>query len=99
MKTLIVCCDGTWNQPDQRGGPTNVTQLANAICPENDNGEVQIVYYDEGVGTGNWWDRLVGGSMGIGLSSRLTGSSASITCRATGSSSSGSRAVPSLSAA
>ena len=67
MKTLIVCCDGTWNRPDQGGGPTNVTKLARAICPENDQGEVQIVYYDEGVGTGNWWDRLLGGTMGIGL--------------------------------
>lgn len=67
MKTLIICCDGTWNQPDRGGGPTNVTKLARAICPQNDQGEVQIVYYDEGVGTGNWWDRLVGGAMGIGL--------------------------------
>lgn len=67
MKTLIVCCDGTWNQPDRGGGPTNVTKIARAICPENDQGEVQIVYYDEGVGTGNWFDRLVGGAMGIGL--------------------------------
>ncbi len=67
MKTLIICCDGTWNQPDQGGGPTNVTKIARAICPQNDEGEVQIVYYDEGVGTGNWFDRLVGGAMGIGL--------------------------------
>jgi uncharacterized protein (DUF2235 family) len=67
MKTLIICSDGTWNQPDQRRGPTNVTKLARGICPENDRGEVQIVYYDEGVGTGNWWDRWLGGMMGIGL--------------------------------
>ena len=67
MKTLIICCDGTWNQPDQKGGATNVTKIARAISPENDQGEVQIVYYDEGVGTGNWWDRWLGGMMGIGL--------------------------------
>jgi uncharacterized protein (DUF2235 family) len=66
-KSLIVCCDGTWNSPDQRGGPTNVTKIARAICPENDRGEAQVVYYDEGVGTGNWWDRLLGGAVGIGL--------------------------------
>jgi uncharacterized protein (DUF2235 family) len=67
-KTLIVCCDGTWNSPDQSGGATNVTKIARAICPENDAGEAQIVYYDEGVGTGNWWDRFLGGAVGVGLS-------------------------------
>jgi uncharacterized protein (DUF2235 family) len=66
-KTLIVCCDGTWNSPDQKGGPTNVTKIARAICPENDAGEAQVVYYDEGVGTGNWLDRFLGGAVGIGL--------------------------------
>jgi len=66
-KTLIVCCDGTWNSPDQKGGPTNVTKIARAICPENDRGEAQVVYYDEGVGTGNWFDRFLGGAVGIGL--------------------------------
>jgi uncharacterized protein (DUF2235 family) len=66
-KSLIVCCDGTWNSPDQKGGPTNVTKIARAICPENDASEAQVVYYDEGVGTGNLWDRLLGGSVGVGL--------------------------------
>ena len=66
-KTLIVCCDGTWNSPDQQGGPTNVTKIARAICPENDAGEAQVVYYDEGVGTGNWLDRFLGGAVGLGL--------------------------------
>lgn len=35
VKRLIMCCDGTWNSPDQstRGKPcpTNVTKLAEAI--------------------------------------------------------------------
>ena len=66
-KSLIVCCDGTWNRPDQGGGPTNVTKMARAINPRNKKGEPQIVYYDEGVGTGNSVDRYLGGSLGIGL--------------------------------
>lgn len=66
-KTLIVCCDGTWNSPDQHGGPTNVTKMARAILPRAANGDLQLVYYDEGVGTGNALDRFVGGTLGVGL--------------------------------
>ena len=66
-KSLIICCDGTWNRPEQGGGPTNVTKMARALIPRNKNGEPQLVYYDEGVGTGNSVDRWLGGSFGIGL--------------------------------
>lgn len=66
-KRLIVCCDGTWNKPDQGGGPTNVTKMTRAILPRATNGDLQIVYYDEGVGTGNLIDRIGGGAFGIGL--------------------------------
>jgi len=65
-KRLVVCCDGTWNKPDQGGGPTNVTKMARAILPSW-NGIVQQVYYDSGVGTGNAVDRFLGGTFGIGL--------------------------------
>jgi uncharacterized protein (DUF2235 family) len=70
-KTLIVCCDGTWNKPDQGGGPTNVTKMARAILPRAANGDPQLVYYDEGVGTGNAIDRVVGGGLGIGLGTNV----------------------------
>ena len=63
-KTLIVCCDGTWNKPDQSGGPTNVTKMARAILPHSAAGEPQIVYYDQGIGTGNILDRALGGVLG-----------------------------------
>ena len=66
-KSLIICCDGTWNRPDQGGGPTNVTKMARAITTRNKALEPQIVYYDEGVGTGNKFDKYLGGSLGIGL--------------------------------
>jgi len=66
-KTLVVCCDGTWQTPDQDAGPTNVTKMARAILPRNAAGDPQLVFYDEGVGTGNRLDRLVGGAIGRGL--------------------------------
>lgn len=71
MKRIIVCCDGTWNQPFQDKGATNVAKTVRAICPTDGNGTPQIVYYDPGVGTGNWYDRLVGGGFGVGLSQNV----------------------------
>ena len=66
-KLLVVCCDGTWNTPDQMGHPTNVTKMTRAILPRAADGSVQTVYYDEGVGTGNRLDRFLGGTLGVGL--------------------------------
>jgi uncharacterized protein (DUF2235 family) len=71
MKRLIVCCDGTWNKPEQlQGGllaPTNVSKLALAIAREDDQGTRQLVHYQRGVGT-RAWEKLRGGALGIGLS-------------------------------
>ena len=69
-RKLIVCCDGTWNEPYQIGTTTNVVKMVRAIRPDSD-GVSQLVYYHPGVGTGNWVDRLMGGTMGIGLSSNV----------------------------
>jgi uncharacterized protein (DUF2235 family) len=70
-KKLVVCCDGTWNTPDQmKGGlaaPTNVTKLALAIAPEDSTGMKQLTFYHRGVGT-NRRDHLGGGMFGFGLS-------------------------------
>ena len=70
-KRLIMCCDGTWNTPDQRNGgqpsPTNVTKAALAIAPRDRLGVEQRVYYQSGVGTSRW-ERLRGGAFGLGLS-------------------------------
>lgn len=70
-KSLIICCDGTWNKPDEGGGPTNVTKMARAILPRSKKDEVQLVYYDEGVGTANSVDRWMGGAFGIGLGANV----------------------------
>jgi uncharacterized protein (DUF2235 family) len=70
MKRMIVCCDGTWNSADQHEDdelcPTNVLQTAVRVATR-DNTVSQLVYYDEGVGTGNALDRFTGGAFGTGL--------------------------------
>lgn len=68
MRNVVICCDGTWNTPEQMDNglpaPTNVVKLYNAL--EKDKN--QIAYYHPGVGTGKgWWDHVVGGSTGEGL--------------------------------
>jgi hypothetical protein len=68
-RRLIVCCDGTWNWPDEQR-ETNVVRILRALKPD-DNGIAQIVHYHEGVGTGNILDRIAGGSTGIGLSASV----------------------------
>jgi uncharacterized protein (DUF2235 family) len=70
-KRLIMCCDGTWNSPDQaRGGvscPTNVTKLAEMVPTAGSDGVEQRLHYQKGVGTGRW-ERIRGGAFGFGLS-------------------------------
>ncbi|MEX2283777.1 MAG: DUF2235 domain-containing protein [Gemmatimonadota bacterium] len=72
MKRLIVCCDGTWNRADQQSNgapcPTNVVKLAYRIAKRDPTNSVpQIIFYDQGVGTGNAVDRFTGGAFGDGL--------------------------------
>jgi Uncharacterized alpha/beta hydrolase domain (DUF2235) len=72
-RRLIICCDGTWNWPAPQR-ETNVVRLVRSIAPETmvAGAEVaQIVHYHQGVGTGNFIDRLVGGGVGIGLSASV----------------------------
>jgi uncharacterized protein (DUF2235 family) len=70
-RKLIVCCDGTWNMPNQPGAPTNVVKMLRAIRPVDDNGGSQIVHYHPGIGTGNFVDRFMGGTVGVGLVSNV----------------------------
>ncbi len=79
-KRLVVCCDGTWNRPDQvtsaappGGGakvtvsaPTNVAKLALVVRPQDASGMRQCMYYHPGVGTTRG-ERLRGGAFGLGL--------------------------------
>lgn len=57
MKRIVICCDGTWNTPDQKDRgvmrPTNVVKMAHIVLPQAPDGIEQRVYYDKGVGTGS----------------------------------------------
>jgi uncharacterized protein (DUF2235 family) len=75
MKRLVVCCDGTWNSPDEVDGdvpvPTNVCRIAQAVAPRDGHGREQHVFYDKGVGTGGPLDRITGGAFGAGLAKNV----------------------------
>ncbi len=69
MKRLIVCSDGTWYTPENE---SNVYKMWRAIAPKDDNGNIQKVFYDAGVGSeGSWLDRLLGGASGLGLDKNI----------------------------
>jgi len=74
MRRLIICNDGTWNSPDDedRGKikPTNITKISRAIKPIDKKDVSQIVFYDEGVGTG-FGEKVLGGITGFGLSKNI----------------------------
>jgi len=77
MKRLILCCDGTWNTVEQehngRPCPTNVVKLAYRIAKRAPDGTSQVIYYSQGVGTGNFLDRITGGAFGEGLVANIHG--------------------------
>ncbi|GAA4915363.1 putative alpha/beta hydrolase family protein DUF2235 [Actinomycetospora succinea] len=73
MKRLVVCCDGTWNSPDEMDAdglpvPTNVSMIARAVAETDAEGHGQRVFYDKGVGTAGRLDRITGGAFGAGVS-------------------------------
>ena len=76
MKRIVICCDGTWNRPDQgRDGvalPTNVARLAKGVAEHDSEGVRQLTYYGIGVGAeGGWFRRMFAGATGWGLSANL----------------------------
>ena len=50
MKRIVVCCDGTWNEPDHneqgKPCPTNVVKLASLIPAMAEDGTAQRVFAD-----------------------------------------------------
>ena len=58
-KYLIVCCDGTWDTPDQEDNgipaPTNVVRLRNCLAATTTDSAGLMIeqrcYYHTGVGT------------------------------------------------
>lgn len=78
MKHLIVCCDGTWNTPEQEENnipaPTNVVRFYNALAKSDADGggNPQLAYYHTGVGTeGGFLARTAGGAIGEGLDKNI----------------------------
>ena len=65
MKRIVFCFDGTWNRLSA-DTPTNVVLTAASIYRESPKGIVQIIHYDEGVGTGRL-EKFSGGMFGQGL--------------------------------
>lgn len=77
MRNLVVCLDGTWNTPDQidRGcqAPSNVVKMARAVHEGRVDQQLeQLVYYDTGIGTSGWRDKLVGGATGKGIGQNIS---------------------------
>ena len=68
MKRLVVCCDGTWNEPAS-DNVTNIEKIARTISTDPDQCDQvqQLVLYVGGVGIGYKLDRLLGGAFGSGL--------------------------------
>jgi uncharacterized protein (DUF2235 family) len=62
---LIVCCDGTWNDPDDGTQIDRIAKAARAALPEPEH-----VFYDKGVGLEPGM-RLSGGALGKGLSENV----------------------------
>lgn len=75
MKRVIVCCDGTWNEPDQKAGgapcPTNVVKFA-ALIPAQDGEIEQRVLYHPGIGSDATFVRKwIEGATGLGITRTL----------------------------
>ncbi|MGH7419403.1 MAG: DUF2235 domain-containing protein, partial [Candidatus Rokuibacteriota bacterium] len=73
MKRLVICCDGTWNGSDARGGRalTNVRKLWEFVRARDHGGVEQVKRYYAGVGTRRF-EWLRGGALGWGLSKTIT---------------------------
>src|SRR5262245_28841001 len=75
MKNIVICFDGTWNTADAEF-PTNVVKTAKMVLPTDGNGVSQLVFYDEGVGSGQvafaqTINGLLGGAFGAGLMNNI----------------------------
>ena len=72
-KRLFVLCDGTWQDGVNKTQPlTNVATLARCIEPIDDDGCLQIIYYDGGVGNSTgFWSQRIDGATGRGISAKI----------------------------
>ncbi|KIX00085.1 uncharacterized protein Z518_10222 [Rhinocladiella mackenziei CBS 650.93] len=68
-KRLILCCDGTWNNSNDKADPaSNVSRLSGAFARKCCSGMPQIVYYHPGAGTEVFnTAKVLGGMFGAGI--------------------------------
>ena len=69
-KRIIICSDGTWNNPEQKN-VTNVVRTARAILPVDRRGMPQLVFYDWGVGSEGVGNKVAGGVLGKGIDKNI----------------------------
>lgn len=70
-KRLIVCCDGTWQSPDN-DCPTNIVKLVQSLKGVGEDGLHQVIYYDEGLGAdSHGLAHYLSGAFGIGLDKNI----------------------------
>lgn len=82
-KRIVICCDGTWNEPEQldennRTYPTNVLKMVRAISAgDPQSGKHQLIYYQTGIGSGGsgfitrFINRLLCGLTGLGIANNI----------------------------
>lgn len=76
MKRLIVCCDGTWQDLNQKF-PGNVLKISQAVKPTAKDGVKQVVYYDDGIGSDTGIplarkiEKIGGGAFGWGIDHKI----------------------------
>lgn len=67
-KKLVIFCDGTWNEPTERG--TNVVRMLQATDFLDADGNPQLTHYIAGVGTRKD-EKVIGGAFGFGISDNI----------------------------
>ncbi|KAK0707054.1 hypothetical protein B0T26DRAFT_815215 [Lasiosphaeria miniovina] len=72
-KRLFVLCDGTWQDGVNKTRPlTNVATLARCLTPIDNDGCLQVVYYDSGIGNASGaLSKVVDGAFGRGISAKI----------------------------
>ncbi len=68
MKRIVICCDGTWNSPEDEQA-TNVLRFSRAIAPLDASGHSQVIFYDWGVGSDR--KKMSGGISGVGIDKNI----------------------------
>lgn len=78
MKKIVICIDGTWNRSHgeysrSQYRVTNITRLTDSVMPQDSHANVQITYYQEGIGV--HWNkvvRYVEGATGYGTAKKIS---------------------------